>query len=263
MITSTSNQKMKRLVNLSQKAKVRRQEGVFIVEGPRMFVEAPKDWVKEVYVSESFYNTTKIKDKINQFSYEIVADDVFKKVSNTITPQGILSVLKQPSYDFEKLFKKEKPLFVVLEDIQDPGNLGTIFRTGEGAGIDGIIMSKDTVDVFNPKVTRSTMGSLYRMPFMYVEDLHTTIDQLKNNKIKVFAAHLNGNNYYEKESFVEGTAFLIGNEGNGLKKETADRADSYIKIPMEGQVESLNAAIATALLMYEAHRQRRGGTDMT
>lgn len=141
-------------------------------------------------------------------------------------------------------------LFAVLEDIQDPGNLGTIFRTGEGAGVTGIIMSKGTVDIFNPKTIRSTMGSVYRIPFVYEEDLASVIRQLKKANVSVYAAHLKGTKNYNEIKYAD-TAFLIGNEGNGLKDETAALADEYIKIPMSGQVESLNVAVATALLMYE------------
>ena len=122
-----------------------------------------------------------------------------------------------------------------------------------------MIMSRNTVDIFNPKTIRATMGSIYRVPFVYVEDIKDTIISLHNANVKTYAAHLKGDNYYDSFSFQEGTAFLIGNEGNGLKEETADMASAYLKIPMEGQVESLNAAIATSLLMYEAHRQRKRG----
>ena len=165
--------------------------------------------------------------------------------------------MKQYEYTMQELLDKDNPVFVLLEDIQDPGNLGTILRTGEGAGIDGVIMTKDTVDIYNPKTIRATMGSIYRVPFLYVESMETVIGKLKEKGIAVYAAHLNGENYYDSFDFTKGSAFLIGNEGNGLKKETADLADSYLKIPMEGKVESLNAAIATSLLMYETYRQRR------
>ena len=178
-------------------------------------------------------------------------------MSDTQTPQGVLTVLKRPEYRLEELLKQEKPLFAVLEDLQDPGNLGTIVRTGEGAGVTGVIMSAQTVDIFNPKVIRATMGSIYRVPFVYVEDIGETIKTMQNAGIRTYAAHLKGEKFYDSFSFREPTAFLIGNEGNGLKKETADMADFYLKIPMEGKVESLNAAVATALLMYEAHRQRQ------
>ena len=120
----------------------------------------------------------------------------------------------------------------------------------------GVIMSRQTVDIFNPKTIRATMGSVFRVPFVYVDDLRETIQRLHAANIHTYAAHLAGERYYDSFSFREGTAFLIGNEGNGLTKETADLAMDYLKIPMEGRVESLNAAIATSLLMYEAHRQR-------
>ena len=145
----------------------------------------------------------------------------------------------------------KRPLFLILEDIQDPGNLGTMIRTGEGAGVDGILMSKGTVDIYNPKTIRSTMGSLYRVPFLYTGDLTQTIGQLQKTGIRVYAAHLKGTKSYREPDYAEGAAFLIGNEGNGLKEETAALADEYIRIPMQGKLESLNAAVAAALLMYE------------
>ena len=257
MITSAANQKMKNLMALCQKSKERRAQQSFIVEGPKMFAEAPDSWIKEVYIAENFWNKCSFKDKLKKTGYEIVADDVFKRVADTRTPQGIMSVLKCPHYGLEELIGKKTPLLVVLEDLQDPGNLGTILRAAEGAGVDGIIMTRDTVDIFNPKVIRATMGSIYRMPFYQTQDLKDTIYTLKNKGIQVYAAHLQDSVCYDEADYRKGTAFLIGNEGNGLKKETADAATQYIKIPMLGQVESLNAAMATSILMYEAARQRR------
>ena len=184
-------------------------------------------------------------------------DRVFKTMSDTMTPQGILAVVRQPVSSLEKLLNDPAPFFMVLENIQDPGNLGTILRTAEGAGVNGILMSRDTVDIFNPKTIRSTMGSVYRVPFLYVEDICETVRKLKNKGISAYAAHLKGTGSYDEQDYTKGTAFLIGNEGNGLTDELADLADTYIRIPMYGKVESLNAAIASAVLMYEAQRQRR------
>ncbi len=257
MITATSNKRIKWLVSLSEKAKERKKEQVFLVEGSKMFEEADEKYIREVYVSESYIEKNGISEKLKKTGYEIVSDEVFKKISDTRSPQGILCVMKQYQYTLEDVLTKENPTLVLLEDIQDPGNLGTILRTGEGAGIDGVIMTKDTVDIYNPKTIRATMGSIYRMPFIYVDSLKETIEKLQDKGIVVYAAHLKGKAYYDSFDFKKGCAFLIGNEGNGLKKETADLADFYLKIPMEGQVESLNAAIATTLLMYEAFRQRR------
>lgn len=262
MITSTANARVKQIVQWQTKAKERRKDKVFLAEGIKMYEEAPESSVMEVYLSQEVEDKLReqpvIWEKLNRTGYEVVSSEVFAKMSDTQTPQGILTVLKQPEYLLEELLKQPEPLFVVLENLQDPGNLGTIMRTGEGAGITGVIMSAQTVDIFNPKTIRATMGSIYRVPFLYVNDLGETLHLLHENGVHTYAAHLKGETYYDTFSFTEPTAFLIGNEGNGLQKETADMAESYLKIPMEGQLESLNAAVATALLMYEAHRQRSG-----
>ena len=194
---------------------------------------------------------------LQDFPYEILSDNVFERVSDTQTPQGILCVVKQPEYNLQELLKKENPHFVVLDNLQDPGNLGTIVRTAEGAGVDAVFMSKDCVDIYNPKTIRSTMGSIYRVPFIYIEDIPNLLDVFKQNGIQSYAAHLDGENAYDQENYKEGTAILIGNEGNGLREEVWKNADILVRIPMCGQVESLNAAIAASVLMFEVFRQRR------
>ena len=261
MITSTSNARVKRLVNLKKKKKARDEERVFLVEGIRMFREVPTDQLEEVYVSESFYK--KEKDKVEAVLQgtgirpEELSDTVYAYASDTKTPQGVLCVVRQMEYPLEKVITGQCPMIMVLEHLQDPGNLGTILRTAEGAGVTGIVMDRECVDIYNPKTIRSTMGSIYRMPFCYVEDLKAAIGSLKEAGIGVYAAHLDGRHDYDEEDYGRPCAFLIGNEGNGLSQETAELADIYIKIPMEGQVESLNAAIAASVLMFEAGRQRR------
>ena len=255
MITSTSNQQMKNLSLLMKKAKARNEQGIFVVEGKKMAEEIPNGWLVKTYVSESF---EKENDAFLQaFTYEVVSDSVFKAVSDTQTPQGILCLVKKPVYQLEDLWKDENAHLLIVESVQDPGNLGTMLRTGEGAGIHGIIMNQSTVDLFNPKTIRSTMGSIYRMPFYVSDDLGQTVKELKAKGICVYAAHLKGTLSYEEPDYTKPTAFMIGNEGNGLSDALADLADTYIKIPMQGEVESLNAAISAALLMYETSRQRR------
>ena len=261
MITSTSNARVKRLVNLKKKKKARDEERVFLVEGIRMFREVPTDQLEEVYVSESFYK--KEKDTVEAVLQgtgirpEELSDTVYAYASDTKTPQGVLCVVRQMEYPLEKVITGQCPMIMVLEHLQDPGNLGTILRTAEGAGVTGIVMDRECVDIYNPKTIRSTMGSIYRMPFCYVEDLKAATGSLKEAGIGVYAAHLDGRHDYDEEDYGRPCAFLIGNEGNGLSQETAELADIYIKIPMEGQVESLNAAIAASVLMFEAGRQRR------
>lgn len=255
MITSMNNPQVKNLIQLNTKGKARRNSRAFVVEGRKMFLEAPKDWIVSVYVSESFLENN--KELLGGYPYEVLSDSVFKHISDTMTPQGILCVLKMPEYTLRDLFGADTPLLLVTENVQDPGNLGTMFRTAEGAGVTGILMSKNTVDVFNPKTIRSTMGSVYRMPFLYTEDLKEAVESLKNQGVSCYAAHLKGKDFYDKADYTKPTAFLIGNEGNGLSEELADTADTYIKIPMQGSLESLNAAMAAGILMYEASRQRR------
>lgn len=253
MITSISNPRVRQVIQWQTKSKERRRDKVFVAEGPKMYLEAPQELIREVYISESF---RKQMDNFSCVDCETVSDEVFARMSDTQTPQGILAVVSQPEYELNQLLKQKDPLFVILENLQDPGNLGTILRTGEGAGVTGVILSEGSVDIFNPKVIRATMGSVYRVPFLYEADLLQTLEALHGAGVRTYAAHLRGETYYDSFSFREPTAFLIGNEGNGLTKALSDAASSYLKIPMEGKLESLNAAVAASLLMYEAHRQR-------
>lgn len=257
MITSTSNPQVKELLQLQKKSKARNERNVFIVEGIRMFREVPKERLEKVYISESFYNKKKQELELFDVPVEILSDRVFSHVSDTKTPQGVLSLVRQKKTSLEEILQVENPYLMILDNLQDPGNLGTIVRTAEGAGVTGIIMSHDCVDIYNPKTIRSTMGSVYRMPFLYVDDMDDMLQQLKKQGIKTYAAHLQGKNSYDKEDYKSGCAFMIGNEGNGLRKEIADQADIWVRIPMHGQVESLNAAIAASVLMFEVCRQRR------
>ena len=252
-----TNKQVKELAAWNRKSKARKEDGVFIVEGSKMFLEAQNERIRNIYVSESFFATDECRKKMDLLGYEVVPEETFKKISDTMTPQGILCVMDRMEYTLEDLLKKDNPTLMVLEDLQDPGNLGTIMRTGEGAGIDGVILSKGCVDIYNPKTIRSTMGSIYRVPFLYTDDLLGDLEKLHEKGITTYAAHLKGKGFYDEESYKGPTAFLIGNEGNGLSDEISEKARQYIKIPMEGKLESLNAAVAAAILMYEASRQRR------
>ena len=293
MITSTSNQKVKELIRLKEKSRIREEEKLFLAEGPRMAEEIPMEWIDCLYVSESYEK--KCGEQTAAYKKagvrtETLSDEVFARVSDTKTPQGVLAAVHMPEYSFADILGVKKaaahthvqrafmqdpfeghfaardgaagrarlPLVLVLDNLQDPGNMGTVFRSAEAAGASGILMSKDCVDVYNPKVIRSTMGSVYRMPFYYTSSIQEEIlPWLREKKITGYAAHLEGKNSYDQEDYTKGTAFFIGNEGNGLSRELSQKADIWIRIPMEGQVESLNAAMASGILMYEASRQRR------
>lgn len=257
MITSTGNAQVKELLQLQKKSKVRNERNIFLVEGIKMFLEAPRNSIEKVFISETLFNRKKQELNLDGLKVEILSDKVFSHVSDTKTPQGILCIMRQKKTKLEEIFAQKPEHLMILDNLQDPGNLGTIVRTAEGAGVSGIILSKDCVDIYNPKTIRSTMGSIYRMPFLYVEDLENTIEEVKKQDIKVYAAHLQGKNNYDEENYKTGCAFLIGNEGNGLRDEIAEKADIWVKIKMHGEVESLNAAIASSILMFEVCRQRR------
>lgn len=278
MITSTSNAQIKELAKLQKKSRLRDERGIFLVEGPRMVEEIPKERIERLYISESFERKNPAYIRELGVPAEVLSDTVFSYVSDTKNPQGILAIVKRLEYTMEDVLgksaskceeksgEKEKnpenhqirvPHVIVLDNLQDPGNLGTIFRTAEAAGATGILLSSDSVDVYNPKVIRSTMGAVFRMPFFYVNDLPAAVKSLSSQGIRTYAAHLNGRNAYDEEDYTKGCAFLIGNEGNGLRDEVSECADCLIRIPMCGKAESLNAAVAAAVLMFEAGRQRR------
>lgn len=285
MITSMGNNKVKRIIQLKKKASLREQEDVFIAEGIKMFLEAPEHLIKEVYITGELLaklNTSpgndimdEVKSKLGKLSdkqsayeqsaFEQVSEEVMSKMSETVTPQGILCVVSRLHYTREALLSCENtgsdgrmPVYLILETIQDPGNLGTIMRTAEAAGVQGIIMNHKTVDVYNAKVLRATMGAVFRVPFLYADKLEETVDFMKQTGIAVFAASLKADEDYDSISYCRPCAFMIGNEGSGLSDELLAKATTYIRIPMEGQTESLNAAVAASILMYEAKRQRSG-----
>lgn len=264
MITSLQNKEVKAVAALVGKKKERDRQDLFVVEGPKMFGEAPEEQISRVYLSQSaaVQMREQYGEKLAGLSCETVSDEVFVKMSDTKTPQGILCLVRQQQYNIEEMLRdndKKQMLFIMLEDIQDPGNLGTIFRTAEAAGADGVIMSSRTADIYNPKTIRSTMGAVYRVPFFYTEDLSSIIKMLRERGTAVYAAHLRATVFYDAYDYRQSTAFLIGNEANGLCEETAGCANALLGIPMEGKVESLNAAVASSILLYEAYRQRRNG----
>ena len=276
IISSKDNKRIKYIRSLLEKGGIRKKNHSFVVEGIKLVDEALEYGnVLDIIVSESLYheivsgdlvrngllsdNGKHIIKQVKQgTSLTVVSDAVFKSVSETITPQGILAEVEMPKHRLlEENFleiayeKTGKIKLLILEDTADPGNLGTIMRTAEAAGVTGVIMGKGTVDIFNPKVVRSTMGSIFRLPFAYVDDLKSVILGLKRDGISFYATHLKGKESYRDISYSNKAGILIGNEARGLSDEIANLADTYVIIPMQGKVESLNAAVAAALMMYE------------
>ena len=248
--------KHKDIVKLMEKGRERKKTGLYIAEGKKSVMEAVKlNMVEKVFVSESFAADDKagiMEDIAESTVYEVLDDKSFNELSGTVTPQGILAAVRmfdRTAADIIGTDRTGSIRLLILENIQDPGNLGTMIRTAEAAGYDGVLMNKGCVDIYNPKVVRSTMGSIFRVPFAYCESTGDIIDICKENNIRVYGAALGGTDIREEE-FPDSLAFIIGNEANGLSQETLDMCDSLVKIPMGGSVESLNASVAAGLLMY-------------
>lgn len=268
MIESMANAQIKKIQKLKKQIHTRRQEGLFVVEGWKMVGEAlAHSLVAHLYVRESESDSfgTKLQNTAGKASFkdvpvEVVSNSVFQQLSDTVTPQGIMATVRMPQFDRLEVVQGqaggiyEEAKLLVLENIQDPGNMGTILRTAEGAGISGIVLGKGCVDLFNPKVVRSTMGALFRVPFYCCEDVVSEIIDLKACGFTFYAAHLQGEKDYCDVTYDGKIGIMIGNEANGLSEELSQLADIKVKIPMEGQLESLNAAVSAALFVYEVHR---------
>ncbi|MBR5115814.1 MAG: RNA methyltransferase [Lachnospiraceae bacterium] len=267
-ITSPANQRVRRIAGLMKKRAERMREQVFVIEGIRTLREAPADRVREIYLTEHAWKSLPRKDReqIDHLPCEhyIVTDPVMERLSDTQHPQGILAVVAMREARPEELVTapdpngpRTAPLILLLENLQDPGNLGTILRMSEGAGVTGVLLTGSTADPYNPKVVRGTMGSIFRVPFLYLESASEAVRLLKDRGIRLLAADPRGEKAYTEADLTRPVAFLIGNEGAGLTEETLRAADERVTIPMAGKLESLNAGISAAILSFEAARQRR------
>ena len=255
MITSTKSNKVKYIVKLQQKARFRHQEGLFVCEGKRLVSEVPPGLLREIYVTQEFLEDGDGAVQSGT-AIETVSGEVMAKMAGTVHPQGILAVVQKPKWSLEDVFKGI-PLVVFLENIQDPGNLGTIMRTAEAAGATGVVASSGTADIYSPKVVRSTMGSIFRLPYIEAEHFTEAMRQSRTNGVRLFAAVLDAESrIYDQTDLAGAAGLVIGNEGAGLTDAAVAACDRKIYIPVSG-VESLNAGVAAGVLLFEAARQRR------
>ena len=258
MINSKENKLIKHIKALNQK-KYRDEYKEYIVEGIKMSLEA----TKYAKILNILVNKELLGDKLSQIEREIkknkledkleyVSENIFKSICDTKTPQGILIVAKQSDVET----KISDDTLFVLDDIQDPGNLGTIIRTLESAGYKDLIVSRNTADAYNTKVIRSTMGAIFRLNIYRLdEELKDYLQKIKKEGYKIAVSTLDNSNYIYDVSFKNKMAIVIGNESQGVKKEIQEIADIRLKIPMIGKTESLNASVATSIIAYEKVRQ--------
>lgn len=257
MITSSTNAQIKNIIKLQKSTRHRKEQGVFVVEGRKLLKEAETyGSIEKIYAAESFVQDMQNKELLSGKEAELVSDKVFKELTDTVTPQGVLALAKMPAYALDALLQTKNGRFLILENLRDPGNLGTIMRTAEGAGMTGVILSRESVDLFNPKVVRATMGAIFRQPFVYVEDIYATVHLMQKNGYQIFGTAMEGSVCYDEADYRKKVGIVIGNEAVGMTEQMLSMVDKKVRIPMAGKLESLNAAVAAALFMYETARQR-------
>lgn len=258
LITSKDNDTIKFLKKLKDK-KYRDQENAYIIEGAKLIKEAIQENIKIKMVilcdgcSAENAIDSDLKYEIAKYECICVSEKIFLGLTNVVNPQGILAVVEKNNNTNEIDYNDN--LFLILDDLQDPGNMGTILRTADSINLKQIIVSKGSADVYNPKVVRSTMGAIFRIKVIESDDLSKTIKEMKKHKIKVAATSLQTDKSIYDINY-EKTAIVIGNEANGVSDKVLETVDKKIKIPMAGKTESLNASVATAIVLYEAVRQK-------
>lgn len=250
VITSESNKTVKWLESLQTK-KYRQEHSAFLAEGERLVKDGLNYLAPKLIIfSESYYQNHDCTFCKEPF---VVSDQIFRKMAETVNPQGIMAVFPIRWEKFSIPDKQEGIL--LLNKIMDPGNMGTMIRTAEAAGFSHIVLDKGCVDIYNPKVVRSTMSSLFRVHIYQQENLCGVIDALRP-KYQIYAAAYDESavSVFQMQ-FDKKSAIIIGNEANGIEQAVLEKADQVVYIPMRGSIESLNASVSAAVLMYEYFRQ--------
>lgn len=257
-ITSKDNELIKHIRKLKDK-KYRDESNEYVVEGVKLVEEAVKEnaKIKQIIVCEDTTRTyeipTHIMLEIAKYECIYVSDKIFNIITQVTNPQGIMAIIEKSSQDVQIDYTQD--IIVALDDVQDPGNLGTILRTVDSIGLNQIIVSKGTADAFNSKVVRSTMGAIFRIKIIEVEDLAQAIKEMRKHHFKLMVTSLQTENSIYDIDFNK-KIIVIGNEANGVSKEIQEMADEKAKIPMLGRTESLNASVATGVVLYEYVRQK-------
>ncbi len=267
-LTGSQNPLIKEVRSLKNKS-ARDEKGLYFIEGVRFVEEVVKEYlkgtadIKYIVVSDSFAasaDKAALSDPCIKKGVKVyeVPDALFESISDTRNPQGILAVM-----GLRKMYLKDAEvsggLVVILDDIRDPGNMGTIIRTADAAGCVGVIVPEGCVELFNPKVLRSTMGSVYHLPIWHCDSIQEAISFCKKNDFSIYASHLEGAVSIYDADLSGNTALIIGSEADGISADALSNADTLVRIPMAGKAESLNASIAAGIMIFEAVRQKTAG----
>ena len=258
VISSKDNEIIKKIKSLKEK-KYRDIENCYIIEGIKLVKEAIAEnaKIKQIVVCEDCINDGEIDTdtlyEIAKFDVVYVTEKVFKTITDVKTPQGIIAVIEKNNINSKIDYNQD--IIVALDGVQDPGNLGTILRTVDSANLKQIILSKESADSYNPKVVRSTMGAIFRVNIIEADSLKDMLQEAKKNNFKVMVTSLDTKNSIYDVDYSK-KVIVIGNEANGVSKEVQVIADEKVKIPMLGKTESLNASVATGIMIYEYVRRR-------
>lgn len=253
IITSLQNPHVKKWRLLNKSRTERMDQGLFMAEGEHMVQEALQSKrVVTLLVAESAQS--RFAPLLNAApAVQVLADHVFASLCETKSPQGILALCPYPAaVAVEHLGNR----IVCLNGVQDPGNVGTILRTMDAAGFTGLLIDDKTADPYSPKVLRATMGSIFRLPILQTKELAETLCSLQQKDFEILAGDLMGQPFFSDRKRKENTCIIIGNEGAGIAPEIKEKATLRLKIPMMGGAESLNAAVAAAIMMYDDVRAR-------
>jgi len=264
IITSLQNKSIKAAIALKQK-KYRDELSLFVVEGVRLVEEAVQSsWLVEtcIYTAEALgqERVQKIVANLQARNCRMleVPLPIYDKITDTIEPQGIMVIVQKYAYRLDEVLTSgEKPFLVVLDEVQDPGNVGTIIRTAVAAGCTGIILTKGCTDIFANKAVRGSMGSIFHIPIVEGLTAVEVISCLEKHGIEILTTSLESSNVYFKVDFNRSLAIVFGNEGNGVSDQFLEHAKERLYIPLLGRVESLNVAASAAVILYEVVRQRQ------
>lgn len=254
-IESKDNNLFKFVKKLKER-RFRDKENLFILEGLRLIEEAIRANMDIEYIIiskdyEDKFNDLLLENNISSNKIITLSNNLFMQLASTENPQGIIAVIKKS----DKKKDLSGDFFLICDKVQDPGNLGTIIRTAHAAGVDGIILTKGTVDIYNDKTIRSTMGSIFYVPIFYDDKDFTIIRNLKKDGFCLVATSLKESRNFFEEDLKGKIILAVGNEGNGISNELFELADKKVKIPMPGGAESLNVSIATSIILFEKVRQ--------
>ncbi len=261
-ISSKSNESVKFIRSLNEK-KFRIKNKAFYLEGIKIANEIMDKAIDVMFIaySKSLLLSSnggkELLDRLETTNNKVIEleENIFKYITDTVTPQGVLIVLKMPEYNLNEILSSSNTNIVVLDKVQDLGNIGTIIRSSNAFDIDTIVCTPGTADVYSPKALRSTMGGILNIRIVYIEDI-TELELIKKKGYSLVTLSLDTNNSLSDIDLRKKYAFIMGNEANGVSKEVANMSDILVKIPMSNKIESLNVGVATSIVLYEQYKNR-------